>query len=183
MALLDDDFDHGPGADALIGADGRTQRHHRRRPGLFQPSGQHRIGADVGQYHQSAPGEEFDRLQGFDRVGQQITGVGMNFKLDPAESGGFAEARDAYRLLRVACAGGIEHDLDPAAVDGAQDIVVGRVVRVHPGQRGGDQFGLRRFECGLKQCGGGEFAGAEKKTIGKPAAGDYKFFHDVILDA
>ena len=119
-------------------------------------------------------------LQRLHRVGQKVAGVGVDLELDPLEPGGFADETDPDRLLRVARAGGVEHDLDLRAVDDFQNVVVLGVVFVDAGQRDGDEFRLRGGERLFHDLARSEFARAEEEAVGEPASADDEFFHDEI---
>ena len=111
---------------------------------------QHRVGIDVRQYDEAAFGEGFHGFQRLDGVGQQVAGVGVDLQLDPLEPGGFADESDPDRLVGIARAGSVEHDLDPGAVDDLQNVVVLCVVFMDAGQCHGNEFrfrgGQRLFE-------------------------------------
>jgi len=99
--LLDNNLQHGFGFQPLIGADRRTQRHHRRAAHLFQSFTQHRIGAAVGQHHEPFADQQLRRFQGFNRVGQQPAGVRVDLQLQPMGTQGFPrQAGGKHRLFR-----------------------------------------------------------------------------------
>ena len=86
--LFDDDFDLRARFDAAIAADRRTERHHRRRAHILQTLRQHRVGIDVRQDGKAFLHEDLRRGQSLDRVGQQISRIGMNLEFDPGRQPG-----------------------------------------------------------------------------------------------
>ena len=106
--LIDDYAELVPSFQAAIGANRRTQGHHRRRAGVLQSLGKHGVRVDVGQHDEAFAHQDFRRGQRFDRVRQQIARIGVDFQLDPfGQSGGGGQVRQADGFGGVAGSAGI----------------------------------------------------------------------------
>ena len=82
--LRNDDLQHCPGFQPLVGANRRAQRHNGGAANIFQTFAEYRIGTAVRQNDEPLLYQLFRRFQRLDRVGQQPASIRVNFQLQPA---------------------------------------------------------------------------------------------------
>ena len=173
--LLDNDADLVAGGDAAVRANRGTQRHHSRRADFLQALGEHRIGIDVGKDGETLLNQSLGSLQGFDGVGQEIGGIGVDLELHPlGKSGGLGEARESHRLLGVHGTTGVGEDEVFLRVDELEDVGVGIALATEVGtaQGHGHHLGATGLERIAHGFIGRELAGTDKEAGIKGASGD-----------
>ena len=111
--LIDDNLQEVLHAQTFIRTDGGSQGHHRGSTGLFQVLAQRRVGLTIGEYNETEFYQLFGGFQGFNGVGQQIAGVGVNLELEPVGAKGLAcHLGGKDRLLGIAHTRRVGQQLD-----------------------------------------------------------------------
>ena len=174
-SLFDDDADLVAGLDAAIGTDRRAEGHDGRDADVLEAFGKDGIGVDVRQDGELFFDEEFGGFKGFDRVGQEIAGVGMNFEFDPfGKARGSGEARKAHGFFCVSCATGVGQEEILFGIDEFEDI--GERVffagEISAAEGDGDHFGAGGVEGVAHGFGRGKFAGSQDEAGTEDSSGD-----------
>ena len=126
-----------------------AQRHDAGRAYLFEPFAQYRVGVDVRHHDEAVFYELFGRGQRFDRVGQQVARIGMDFEFDPVRPERFARhLRGENRFFGIAYPRCVRQQVDSRQVQVTEHVVL-RVFEFYSFQRDGYQFAA---------AGGGGFA-------------------------
>lgn len=173
--LIDDDGDLITGGETAVATDRGTERHHGGSADFLKAFGEHRIGIDVGEHGESLFDEDFSGLEGFDRVGEQVGGVGVDFELHPfGESGGGGEAGQADGFLSIDRSTGVGEDQELLGIDKFENVGVGVVAagEIRAAKGNGDDLaasGGQRIAHGII---GWKFSSANQESGGKFAAGD-----------
>ena len=100
------------------------------------------VGVDVGQDGETLLHQQAGRLQGANRVGEQVLGVRDDFQLHKVGLGYFtAQAGDEQGFLDGGAAGGVGQDVVLAPVDVVEDGLLGGVVKVKAADGDGNHLG------------------------------------------
>ena len=149
VALFDDDSQQVAGFQSPVRSDRGAQRHDAGRAYLFEPFAQYRVGVDVRHHDEAVFYELFGRGQRFDRVGQQVARIGMDFEFDPVRPERFARhLRGENRFFGIAYPRCVRQQVDSRQVQVTEHVVL-RVFEFYSFQRDGYQFAA---------AGGGGFA-------------------------
>ena len=106
----------------------------RHPPTSYQTFCQNGIGIDVRQHREAHADEFFRRFERFDRIGQQITGIGMYLEFDPVRTQRFASHLGGkYSLFGITHSGGIGQQIDPGQTQMFEHIVL-RIIQFDPFQ-------------------------------------------------
>ena len=109
--LPDDDFDLCAGLEAPVAADGRTQGHDGGCADILQATSQDGVGIDIGEHGEAFLHEDLRGGKGFDGIGQEVVGVGVDLQFDPHwQTGCGGEPCQAHGLVCVHCAAGVRED-------------------------------------------------------------------------
>ena len=167
--LVDENLDEVPGGQALVGADGGRQGHHRRGAGVHQVPGRVQIRVHVGQDDEALLGQGLRGPDGLVVVRQQVFGVVHDLDLHEVAAAQLpGQAGDAHRLVGVPGPGGVGQQGD-ALGDVVQDVLV--VLGVGPADRQGDDLRPRVPDGGLDELQG-VFPGAQDKAGRKGVPAD-----------
>ena len=173
--LLDNYPDLITGLDAAIGADGRAERHDGGHADVLQTFGQNRVGIDVRQHGEFFANEHFGCAKGFDRIGQQVTRVRMDFELDPfGQTGGGSKSGQAEGFFGVHRAAGIGQKEVAIRIDEFED--VGERVflsgEISATKGDGNDLSAASSEGFAHRFGRGELAGADEESRLELASGN-----------
>ena len=173
--LLDNDLDLGPGLEASVAADGRTERHHGRGADILQAAGENRVGVDVGKNNEALLHEDFGGGEGFDGIGQEVVGVGVDLEFHPfRKPGRGGEAGEADGLVGIHCATGVRQKEVFFGIDEIEDVRERVFFSREVGAAEGDcnYLASARREGVAHDFVRGELSGSEKEARGKGAPGD-----------
>ena len=165
--LLDDDAELVAGLEALVRPDGGAKGHDGGGADFLEALGEDGVGVDVGKDGEALADEAFGGGQGFDGVGKQVSGVGVDFELDPlGEARGGGEAREADGLVGVHGAAGVGQDQVSGRVDELEDVGEGIACagEVGAAEGDGDDLGAACVEGVAHGLGGWKLAGAEEQA-------------------
>ena len=173
--LFDDDGNLGAGFESAIAPDGRTERHDRGRTGVFETLGQNGIGVDVGKHGETFGGEDLRGAESFDRIGQEILRVGVDFEFHPlGQSGGRREPGETHCFVRVHRAARVGEEEIFFRIDEIEDVGERIIAAAEIGapQGHGDNFRAAGGQRIAHEFIRGELAGAEKEARFEGAPGD-----------
>ena len=147
LALGQNNFQKCARGQPLVAADGRAQGHDRGGAGFRELAAQHRVGVNVGQDHEPTLGQRFGGGQGFDGIGHQVLGIGMDFQLEPVGLQSLARKLGGQNgLVAVAHARGIGQQLVALGFEVGKDVIC-RAVGANPAQRHGHKLRARGGEA------------------------------------
>ncbi len=177
--LLDDDFELGTGVEAAVAADGRAEWHDGGDADILEALSENGVGVDVGEDDEIFFDEDFGGFEGFNRVGEEVIRVGVDFEFYPiGEAGGPGEAGEADGFFGVHGAGGVGEDEVAFGFEKFED--VGERVflagEVGAFEGDGDEAGLGGGEGVAHGFVAGEFSGADEEAGVEGAAGDDQWF-------
>ncbi len=165
--LGDDDGDLISGGDAFVRADGCAEGHDGGAADILEAFGEDGVGVDVGEDGEAFLDEDFGGFEGFDGVGEEVGGIGVDFEFYPfREAGGVGESGEADGFLGVHGAAGVGEEEIFIGIDEVEDVGKGIVFSGEVGAAEGDGYDLGSggFEGVFHGLVGREFSGSEEEA-------------------